>query len=134
MTDGENKTGYKKPPKSGQFKKGQSGNPKGRPKGSRNLATDLEQEMSSKISVRVDGKEKKMSKQKAMLMTLSAKALKGDPRALETIIKMTERLINDHEEEEQEAPLSTSDEAIIQMYLNKQTHDATTSKKENNDD
>ena len=29
----EYEVGYKKPPKEGQFKKGQSGNPRGRPKG-----------------------------------------------------------------------------------------------------
>jgi hypothetical protein len=30
----EYKVGYGKPPRSGQFKRGNSGNPKGRPKGS----------------------------------------------------------------------------------------------------
>jgi hypothetical protein len=39
------KVGYGKPPKSGQFKRGKSGNPKGRPKGSLKLATDLAAEL-----------------------------------------------------------------------------------------
>ncbi len=39
------KIGYGRPPKAGQFKPGQSGNPQGRPKGSTNLATDLSAEL-----------------------------------------------------------------------------------------
>ena len=44
--------GYGKPPKDSQFKEGQSGNPKGRKKNSRNLKTDLTKILQKRISVR----------------------------------------------------------------------------------
>ncbi len=58
--------GYKCPPKSGQFKPGQSGNPKGRRKGSRNFLTLLEQELGQSIVVNENGK-KKVTRLKAMV-------------------------------------------------------------------
>src|SRR5205814_10151941 len=60
------KIGYTRPPEATRFKKGQSGNPRGRPKNVRNLKTDLTEELQSRISVVIQGKKKTISKQRAM--------------------------------------------------------------------
>ena len=44
--------GYRKPPKHTRFKPGQSGNLRGRPKGTKNLKTDLMEELGEKILIR----------------------------------------------------------------------------------
>ena len=76
----EYKIGYGKPPKSGQFKRGRSGNPKGRPKGSLKLATDLAAELNEQITVREDGKPRRVSKQRALIKSLMAKAFDSRPQ------------------------------------------------------
>jgi hypothetical protein len=47
--------GYRRPPPSGQFKKGTSGNPKGRPKGAKNFLTLLEQELAQTVVINEGG-------------------------------------------------------------------------------
>jgi hypothetical protein len=91
----EYKIGYKKPPKSGQFKRGKSGNPKGRPTGSRKLATDLAAELNEQITVREDGKPRRVSKQRALIKSLMAKALQGDVRANAAVLALYARVITD---------------------------------------
>jgi len=94
------KVGYRKPPKSGQFKRGKSGNLKGRPKGSLKLATDLAAELNEQITVREDGKARRVSKQRALIKSLMAKALQGDVRATAAVLALYARVITDLPDEE----------------------------------
>jgi hypothetical protein len=89
------KVGYGKPPKASQFKRGKSGNPKGRPKGSLKLATDLAAELGEWITVREDGRTRRVSKQRALIKSLMAKALQGDVRANAAILALYARVITD---------------------------------------
>ena len=73
--------GYGKPPKEAQFKKGLSGNPKGRPKGSKNLATTFLKESRQQIQVKVGGRNRTITKLQAAVTQLGNKAAQGDLRA-----------------------------------------------------
>jgi hypothetical protein len=70
--------GFGKPPRNRQFQKGISGNPKGRPKGRRNLATVLEQTLQEKVIINENGIRKTVTKLEAAIKQLVNKAASGD--------------------------------------------------------
>jgi Family of unknown function (DUF5681) len=82
------KVGYKRPPMSGQFKKGQSGNPKGRPKARKSLNVIVEDVLSKKVVIREGGKTKKVTQLEALIRRVVVAGLKGDHRATDQVIKM----------------------------------------------
>lgn len=70
-------TGYANPPKETQFKKGQSGNPKGRPKGDKNYLTLANRELSQKVSIMENGRHKTISKKEVFIKTAINKGIVG---------------------------------------------------------
>src|SRR5215831_15175287 len=95
----EYQVGYGKPPKASRFKPGQSGNPKGRPKGSANLASDLSAELGEPITVREGGQARHITKQRALIKSLMAKALQGDVRATTALLALYARVISEPEDD-----------------------------------
>jgi hypothetical protein len=93
MTDDDSnpqhEVGYRKPPKHAQFAKGKSGNPKGRPKGSRNFATVIQNELKRRVAVTEDGRRKKITKREAVAKQLVNKAAAGDPKAIPVLLNET---------------------------------------------
>ena len=113
--------GYGKPPKHSQFKKGQSGNPKGRPKNARGVLASVKRELDSKITVREGGRQVTMSKATAMAKRIVANALQGDPKALFTLLKLDPdlygRLVPEVEAEEQAPGPEAVDFDILRDYF-----------------
>ena len=112
MSD-EPDVGYGKPPKKTQFKPGQSGNPKGRPQRSRNLKTDLRDELRSIVNVREGGREVRVTKQRAMVKSLIARAHQGDAKAMERLVDLIERLLEPQKEHQASDPLSKEEKALL---------------------
>jgi hypothetical protein len=112
----EYEVGYKKPPLVSQFKKGQSGNPKGRPKGTKNLQTDLLEEFQESIQIHEGGRSAVISKQRALIKRLMEKALKGGERAAEILLKWAVAMGRGDEGSGSAADLSAEDEAILKLF------------------
>jgi hypothetical protein len=74
----EYEVGHGRPPAEYRFKKGQSGNPKGRPRGSKNLMTLMEHELEQQVPVQENGHRRKITKREAMVKQLINKAVLGD--------------------------------------------------------
>ena len=80
--------GYARPPTSSQFEPGQSGNPKGRPKGARNASSMARAALERQINVKVKGAWRKMTVRKAAYLRLAERAVAGDAKALDYLLSL----------------------------------------------
>src|ERR1019366_2133396 len=78
--------GYGKPPSATRFQLGQSGNPRGRRKGSKNLAQLIEHELDKRLVVNENGKRKPITKRQAVAKQLVNKAACGYQKSIPLII------------------------------------------------
>ena len=89
--------GYGKPPQEHQFKPGQSGNPKGRPKGSKNFGKQIIDMMEQKIPVTMNGETKRLQANVAIIQAQLVKAMKGDRKAAEMCLDLYDREVSKSE-------------------------------------
>lgn len=116
-SDEDYKVGYGKPPKQTQFKPGQSGNPKGRSKGTKNLKTELMEMLAEMILVRDGDRTRQVSNQRAFLMALLSRAFKGDAKAAGHLIGLMIRLTNTGEATSQsDVTFDENEIEILQAY------------------
>ena len=78
--------GYRKPPLATRFQKGVSGNPRGRPKGARNLSTVVAAALNEKVLVTENGRKRRISKYEATVKQLVNRAAGGEARATQLLL------------------------------------------------
>lgn len=110
--------GYADPPKSGQFKPGKSGNPKGRPKGSKNLKTLIMNEAHELVEIVEKGEKKVMSQLHVMVAQLRNKAMGSDLKAIDRFLDYVSRYEEQEETSENNASndIKSEDAEILLAY------------------
>jgi hypothetical protein len=108
--------GYGKPPPAHQFKPGQSGNPKGRPKGTKNESTLLRELLHRKIEVREGGHTRKLTVLEAIHLRIAEDSLKGNTKSAAFLLNRYGALVSG---ETAPTTISEDDEQIVQDFVRK---------------
>jgi len=119
--------GYRRPPKSGRFTKGKSGNPNGRPKGSKNFVTLMDKELRQSIVINENGRKKTITRLQAIVKRLVASALQGEQRALRTLVEILQRA-GRFEETDAKDLVPDDFEAILEAYVSRRQKASTVKK------
>jgi hypothetical protein len=111
--------GYGRPPVHTRFQPGQSGNPKGRRKGQRNVRTVVDGELSQRIKVREGNRTRSLTKLDGFVVTLVNAALKGDAKAWTSLINLLRSLgmTGEPPAANDQKPYTADDEGLIADFL-----------------
>jgi uncharacterized protein DUF5681 len=85
---GKYKVGYKKPPARSRFKKGRSGNPRGRPKKTPTLGTEIAEALREKVTVTENGRRMRISRRELIVKQLLNKASTGDLPSIQLLLRL----------------------------------------------
>ena len=105
--------GYGKPPRHTRFKRGESGNPHGRPPGAKNLSTLLSEALNEPVVIAENGGRKRISKRQAIVKQLVNKSTKGDWRAVKLLIDILQDIEGRTEPQTAESSFGSADEKVI---------------------
>jgi hypothetical protein len=109
--------GYRRPPKETQFRAGKSGNPRGRPKGTRPVGAVLQDIIQQRVTVTESGKTRRIPALEVMLRRLVNDAMRGDQRAIKLLLLLVDRYSDSPGTAPQLHHLLAEDEAILTQYL-----------------
>ena len=108
--------GYGKPPRQTRFRKGQSGNPRGRSPGGRNLKTLLSDALNEFVIVSENGGRRKITKREAIVTQLVNRSASADFRAIKILLDMVRDIESQTELASVEtSPFSEADEKVIEQ-------------------
>jgi hypothetical protein len=111
------KVGYGNPPLETRFKQGQSGNPKGRPKGAKGLGAELREELNEWVSITVNGKSRRIRKRRLIIKALAAEAAKGKVAAADKLLSLIIQSEGFADERPVQRTLSDTDRLILEEML-----------------
>ena len=117
----EEAVGYGHPPKATQFKKGTSGNPRGRPKGSRSIGVVLQEVLGQRIAVTENGKTRRLPALEVMLRRLANDAMRSEPVALKLMLSLFDRYGESPEATIKLDKILEEDKAILANFLKEPT-------------
>ena len=118
MPDDDYAVGYKKPPLHTRFKKGQSGNPRGRPRGSKNFSTLLTEALNEAVVITEDGRRRTISKRDLGLKQLANKFAMAEAQATKILLGLIQERDRLAAEASAERPsFGADDEKVIANLL-----------------
>jgi len=112
--DDDYEVGYARPPRHSRFVKGQSGNPRGRPRGAENIETLLDEALNELVVVTDHGGRRKVSKRKAFITQIVNGGAKGNFRAVPILLAMLKDFESDTALQATEPAYTEADRQIIQ--------------------
>ena len=108
--------GYGKPPRHTRFRKGQSGNPRGRPPGAKNLKTLLNDALNEPVIVTENGGRRKLTKRQAIIKQVVNQSTKGDWPAIKILLGLVREIEDQSDPASPETSSFTApDEKIIEQ-------------------
>jgi hypothetical protein len=105
--------GYGHPPREHQFKPGQSGNPRGRPKGAKNESTILHELLNRKVTLTEGGKSRKVTILEAMFVRFAEDSLKGNTKSAAFLLNRYGTMVSG---EIQRDSLNEEEREVLESY------------------
>jgi len=113
--------GYGKPPRHTRFKKGQSGNPRGRPAGGKNLKTVVSEALNEHFIVTENGRHRKITKREAIVTQLVDRSATADWRAVKILLDIVRDIEGQTEPTSPEpSAFTAADKKVIALLIARQ--------------